>query len=203
MSGIKFYCLDTETTGLKSTDYHNEITQLCAIRVDDKLQYDKVIRAHYPEHAQAMALQITGKTHADLRQGVERMDAVESFEAYLNADGLKPNARCIIAHNASFDRRFLQELWSQCGRVFPADLWIDTIPMIRAYGKRQGMVKVATNLEASCSLLGVGKKVAGAHNAISDTRNLYFLWNKLIQTEDYLEYVKRFPHGNDSDESSD
>lgn len=205
MSGIEFYCLDSESNGLK-VNFH-ELTQICCIRVSDRLQFDKTIRCLHPERSQAMALQITGKTHDDLRQGEEQLAVIEAFENYLNSDGKAPKNRCIIAHNRSFDQRFLHALWAQHKRVFPADLWIDTIPMTRSFGKKQGMTKVETNLTAALKLLGVSKKAAGMHNAVSDSRNLYFLWQKLIESEDYLQYIKRIPHGldgNDSvDESSD
>jgi DNA polymerase III epsilon subunit-like protein len=199
MSGIEFYCLDSESNGLK-VNFH-ELTQICCIRASDRLQFDKTIRCHYPERSQAMALQITGKTRNDLRQGEEQLAVIEAFEQYLASDGKTPKARCIIAHNRSFDQRFLHALWAQHKKIFPADLWVDTIPMTRAFGKKQGMTKVETNLQAAMRLVGVTKKAAGIHNAVSDSRNLYFLWNKLIETEDYLHYIKRIPHVLDGNES--
>lgn len=204
MSGIEFYCIDTESNGLK-VNFH-ELTQICSIRTSDRLQFDKTIRCHYPERSQAMALQITGKTHADLRQGEEQLAVIEAFESYLATDGKSPKARCIIAHNRSFDQRFLHALWAQNKKIFPAELWIDTIPMTRAFGKKMGMTKVETNLKAAMDLLGVVKKASGMHNAVSDSRNLYFLWKKLTETEDYLQYIKRIPHsldGDETDESTD
>jgi len=207
MSGIEFYAVDTESNGLK-INFH-ELTQLCCIRVKDRVQFDKTIRCHHPEHSQAMALQITGKTHDDLRQGEEKLAVIEAFDQYIKSDGLTPKHRCIIVHNVGFDKRFLHALWAQYGKVFQAELWIDTIPMTRAFGKKQGIVKPKTNLEEALKLTGVFKKSAGKHNAISDARNLFHLWNKLIETEDYLQYIKTIPHvldgavTTDDDESSD
>lgn len=201
MSGIEFYCIDTESNGLK-VDW-NELTQLCCIRVKDRVQFDRTIRCHYPERSQAMALQITGKTHDDLRKGDEKLAVIEAFEEYIKSDGLTNKHRCIIVHNVSFDKRFLHALWAQYGKVFPADLWVDTIPMTRAFGKKQGIVKPETKLESALKLLGVTRKSAGKHNAISDTRNLFHLWNKLIETEDYLQYIKTMPHCIDGDVTTD
>lgn len=192
---VVFYVLDTETTGLKC-GFHS-ITQLCAIRTYDRMQFARTIRCEYPERAQAEALQITGKTFDDLRCGDESIDVVNEFEEYLAKDGKKSSGRCIICHNASFDRRFLQALWSEHGRKFPADLWVDTVPMARNWSKKQGMEKAKTNLMATAEMLGT-KKVKGVHNAISDTQNLFFIWNKFIELgEDYLPHIKLMPHVDD------
>lgn len=197
---LTFYCIDTETTGLSAD--RNEIFQLCAIRTDDRLQFDKRIRCLYPERAQAAALQITGTKLSDLQKGEEHSAVVESFEKYLQTDGKKPNGRCLIAHNAPFDRRFLHALWTKNNKSFPVLYWIDTIAMTRAVAKKRGIEKFGTKLEAACNMMGILKN-ANFHNAVVDTRNLYYLWTKLIEEEDYLQYIKPFPHSISKEEEEE
>ena len=60
MSGLKFYVIDTETTGLKS-GYH-EMTEIGIIRCEDRVQLWRQIKCVYPERANIDALMITKKT---------------------------------------------------------------------------------------------------------------------------------------------
>lgn len=192
MSDIEFYILDTETNGLRVN--HHELTQICVIRKRDRMRYDCTIRALYPERSEPMALRITGKTHDDLRKGVDSRVAVETFEKFLNTDGHKPSHRCIVAHNRSFDQRFLHALWTQHKKDFPADLWVDTIPMFKSWAKKQAMVKPSAKLDSVAAVLGT-TQVKGLHNAVSDSKILYYVFNKLEELgEDFLEFAKRIPH---------
>ena len=71
-------------------------------------------------------------------------------------------------------------LWESVGRVFPATLWLDTIPMTRYYAKQIGLVKPKVNLHAACDIVGI-KKVSAKHNAKSDSQNSYLLWKNLVE----------------------
>ena len=59
MSGIHYYVIDTETTGLKS-NYH-EMTEIGIIRCSDRVQLWRQIKCFYPERASLDALEITKK----------------------------------------------------------------------------------------------------------------------------------------------
>lgn len=201
MSGIHYYIIDTETTGLKS-GFH-EMTEIGIIRCTDKVQLHRKIRCEYPERANYDALRITGKTMADLEQGLSKEDAVAESIKFMNKDGETPAARCIVAHNAAFDRKFLHALWESCNEEFGASLWLDTITMTKEFLKKNdestlnvtktATGKVSTSLHAACDLLGI-KKLAAAHNAKVDSRNTYLLWAKLMETVDHLPLIKTFEH---------
>ncbi len=194
MSGIKYYVIDTETTGLKS-DYH-EITEIGIIRADDRVQLWRQVKCEYPERANFDALAITKKTLADLDKGFSKEDVVAECEKFFNEDGLTPQHRCIVGHNIfSFDKRFLFALWEKVGKVFPATLWIDTIPMTKHYAKQIGLVRPKVNLHAACEIVGI-KKFSDAHNAKVDSRNSYLLWKDLIENKkmDHLPFVKTAAH---------
>ncbi len=210
MAGIHYYIIDTETTGLKSA--HHEMTEIGIIRCTDRVQLHKKIRCEFPERASFDALKITGKTMADIVQGDAKEEAVAASNRFFEEDGQSPAARCIIAHNDSFDRRFLHALWESCGLEFPAHLWLDTIGMTKAFIKksdesqlqivRTATGKVSTQLHACCDMLRV-KKLSAAHNAKVDSRNTYLLWMKLQEEGvDHLPLIKTVPHDfkkNDSD----
>ena len=139
---------------------------------------------------------ITKKTLADLEKGFTKEQVVEECDRFFNEDGLTPAHRCIVGHNIfTFDKRFLFALWESVGKIFPATLWLDTIPMTRAYAKQIGLVKPKVNLHAACDILGV-KKISEAHNAKVDSRNSYLLWKNLVEEKkvDYLPFIKTAIH---------
>jgi DNA polymerase III alpha subunit (gram-positive type) len=194
MSGLQYYIIDTETTGLKAN--HHEMTEVGIIRATDRVQLWRQIKCEYPERASFDALAITKKTLADLDNGHSREDVVNECNKFFNEDGLTPQHRCIIGHNIfSFDKRFLFALWESVGQIFPATMWMDTIPMTKAYAKQIGLVKPKVNLHAACEILGI-KKFSDAHNAKVDSRNSYLLWKSLVEEKkvDYLPFIKTAAH---------
>jgi DNA polymerase III epsilon subunit-like protein len=201
MSGINYYVIDTETTGLK-TDYH-EMTEIGIIRCTDRMQLWRQIKCEYPERANFDALAITKKSMADLEKGHLKYDVVAECDKFFNEDGLTPAHRCIVAHNAPFDRRFLHALWAQCGKQFPAHLWLCTMALTKEFAKQTGLLvkgqkkedKPAFHLHASCDLTGV-KKISQAHNAKVDSRNTYLLWRNLLEEKktNHLPIIKTEPH---------
>lgn len=190
---LLFYIIDTETTGLKA-DFH-EMTEIGIIRCTDRVQLWHQIRCEYPERANFDALAITKKTLADLEKGLDRDAVVERCEKFFSDDGATPAHRCIVAHNAPFDRKFLHALWGQVGKEFPANLWLDTMALTRDYAKKQGIVKPKVNLHAACDLVGI-KKLSEAHNAKVDSRNTYLLHRSLVEDKkiDYLPFIKTAVH---------
>ncbi len=203
MSGLQYYVIDTETTGLKS-GYH-EVTEIGIIRCTDRVQLWRQIKCVYPERANFDALAITKKTMADLERGYDREAVIAECEKFFAEDGLTPAHRCIIAHNAPFDRKFLHAMWEASGKEFPAHLWLDTISLTKEYLKQAdqsqlNIVKtatgrVSTQLHACCDMVGI-KKISDAHNAKVDSRNTYLLHRNLVEDKkvDYLPFIKTAVH---------
>ena len=194
MSGIVFYVIDLETTGLK-VGYH-EPTEIGIIRAVDRVQLWRNIKCERPENASYDALAITKKTLVDLQNGFDLDKVVEECDRFFSEDGLTPAHRCIVGHNIfTFDKKFLHNMWEKFRKEFPAHLWLDTIPMTRHYAKQIGLVKPKVNLHAACDITGV-KKLSSAHNAKTDTRNTYLLWKNLVEDKkvDYLPFVKTAIH---------
>jgi DNA polymerase III epsilon subunit-like protein len=191
---IVFYCLDLETNGLNNL-YH-EICELSIVRATDKMQLTRQVRVDKVENSSLDALRIIKKSMNDLKSGISKHQLISDFEKFVNEDSLTPEHRCIIGHNIiNFDKKFLWRLWELHNKQFPFTLYLDTMHLIRAFCKKNGILKPKTNLQSACDIVGV-KKVAGEHNASSDTQNCYLLWKKLMETVDFLEHIKRIPHSN-------
>ena len=74
----------------------------------------------------------------------------------------------IIAHNAQFDRNFIDHEFGRCGRVlFPEDRWIDTLKL--AQTRFPGM---ANSLDALCKRFKVSLVERTLHGALIDARLL-------------------------------
>lgn len=190
--GLAYYILDTETTGLRVGE--QEIVEISIVRANDKNQITRVIKALNPKAASYDALLLTGKTQADLAKGIGKVEAINDVDAFFTQDGLTPAHRCIVAHNAPFDKRFLHHMWDEQGRSFQADLWLDTIPMSKRMAAQMGQPKAKVKLELAMDLFGL-KKFAGSHTAKGDSRNTYILWKHLVDSNiEYIDLIKQFPH---------
>lgn len=192
MNSLVMYVADCETTGLDST--RQEITEISIIRVSDRVQLNKNVKCDRPQNANLDSLRITNKTMSDLSKGDSKIDVIKSVQKFLNEDKLTSAHRCFICHNSLFDRKFLHAMWKEANYKFPADLWLDTIPMCKLFAKNNNIIKPKVNLSSACDLLGI-KKVAGFHSAKGDTRNTYFLYKSLLENKiDYLPFIKNIPH---------
>lgn len=131
---LNFYVIDTETNGLKAK-YH-EINEISIIRCTDRVQLTEYIKTENPERSNTQALAITHKTYDDLKRGLSKEAAVEKINKFILEDGVSPAHRCIIGHNIQFDRKFIHALYESVGLEFPANLWLDTMSLAKAYAKQ-------------------------------------------------------------------
>lgn len=193
MSGLKYYIIDTETTGL-SAGYH-EMIEISIIRAEDRNQISKIIKAEFPQRASPEALKITGRTVQDLKRGESKELVIEAVERFLSQDNSSPEHRVFVAHNAPFDKRFCHALWSSVGKIFPAVCWLDTKNLVKDVLVKRGVSK-PKNLTLKGSIEQIGAKAyEGEHNAVVDSRNCYVLWKKAIDSNiNYLPHIKRDPH---------
>lgn len=190
---LSYYIIDTETTGLKP-NWH-EITQISIIRTTDRHQISKLIRAEYPKRASQEALDVTGRTIDDILKGESRITVVNSIHDWLLQDGLTDEHRCMVAHNAPFDKNFCHALWKSVDKQFPAICWMDTKTFAKLWAKKLGIEKPKLTLAASLEFTGLKPIDAKVHNAISDSRNTYLLWKKgMDEGLDHLSCIKRYPH---------
>lgn len=193
MSGLEFYVIDLETTGL-SVQKH-EVCEASIVRVSDRVQLTQFIKCEHPHTANFDALAICNKTMADLEKGSSKEEAIEKIDNFLNEDGLTPAHRCFIAHNYTFDKRFLHSLYDKVNKICPANLWTCTMALTKQYAKNAGIIKPKVNLHAALDLCQV-KKLSEAHASKSDSRNTYLLWKNLVEEKkvDYLPFIKTAAH---------
>ena len=190
--GIAYYVIDTETTGIMVG--HAEMCEYSIVRCSDKTQLSRQIKVDKPLNANADALLITGKTIDDLRKGITKQQAIQDFNEFVERDGLTPAHRCVVAHNAQFDKRFLHHFWKQQNQSFPMDLWLCTLQLSKRMATKIGQPKAKVKLEMAMDLFGI-KKLGGSHTAKGDARNTYLLWKHFMESNiEYLDLIKQFPH---------
>jgi DNA polymerase III epsilon subunit-like protein len=151
----------------------------------------------FPERSSPDALRVTGKTIEDFENGEDVVTVVNKFNEFFAMDGSDSKSRCIIGHNIfNFDKKFLHAMWESADSVFPADMWLDTLTLTKAYLKSMGPIKkgVKTNLEAACDMFGV-KKASAFHSAKTDSRYNFFLYEKMLEARvNMIQHIKIFPH---------
>lgn len=195
---MEYYVCDTETTGVDVSK--NELTEISIIRNKDLVQKTWNIKIKYPENCQKQALEITGKTIRQLlTTGKYIEEVIPLVNKFLEEDGVRPEERIILAHNYSFDQRFIEYWWKECGYVFPAKLWCCTLAMSKKYNKKLGLSKDA-KLETMIEKFGIKHKKF--HSATYDTQATYKLFLKLKQaginefeftkaSKSYVETIKQ------------
>ena len=211
---ITYYILDTEVTGL-AVDKH-EINQLSVLRVVDAEPLDIQIKVKHPHIYDPRALEVQGISPSDLREGVSIEEAVEMVDSFLAEDAKTKAHRCIIAHNAPFDRKFVHRAWDNLGKEFQADLWMCTQSFAKRYVQKHGGEKIAkAQLDGGVEemkpdrygrlkpkfglnnfMLGVGLKPKdGAHRASVDVSNTLDLYNWLMNSNtEHVSLISRIPH---------
>lgn len=198
---IKYYVLDTETTGLKAG--YNEIIQLSIIRQEDDFQANVNINPDFLDRISGDVLRIVNKTKYEIKKGIDKKDAVDYIDNVFSRDGLSSKKRCIIAHNASFDMRFCHALWASVGKQFPADLWLCSLALSKEYSnsigidkfaKSQNQLKPKYGLNFCLDAVGL-EPIEGQHNAIIDTENTNRLVKFLMQQNiNHVPLIKNNPH---------
>lgn len=192
MSGIAYIVCDTETSGLM-TGFH-DLVEVSLIRFNDRTQMTRIVKAKNPKNASFDALKVTGKKMSDLYKGIECEQMINEVNEFFDNDGLTPAHRCIVAHNASFDRRFIHHTWDAHNKAFPANLWLDTLALCRKITKREGIIKPSLKLNDVCDRFGI-KRFANSHSAAGDARNTFMLFKQFIDNnEDFIDLIKSIPH---------
>lgn len=159
--GRSTFCLvDIETTGF-SPDLH-EITEIAAVRVNEDFEVvaemSRLIRISQP--VPWRITDITGISDSLLRsQGIALEPVLEETWAFIGGSQA-------YAHNASFDRRFLDASAERTGKHFrfPLACSIPVFKRLLPGRKGYGLPALATALR-----IGGG----GAHRALADCRILH------------------------------
>ena len=184
---VKFACLDTETTGLCP----KEGGKICEIAVSVTQngapveEFSTLLNPGIPMSPAVVA--IHGITNEMVAHAPTFADIAPRLLAMLEG--------CVlVAHNADFDLKFLQEEFSSCGLRLPNAPVLDTLKLARKSGKfaKNNLGCVAEQLGISCQ---------GWHRAMADTKMaeqiFYYFLNRLSgQGVKTVEKLQQFQYKN-------
>ena len=163
--------LDTETTGLDPRTGHR-IIEIACVEVDDLLPTGAFLHQyiHPDREIDPEAEKVHGISLASLH-GRPRFGEVEVVDKFLDFVG---DAR-LIAHNAAFDRGFINMELERCGRpALPESRWGCTF--VLAQKRFPGMYN---SLDALCKRYRISLAEREKHGALIDTRLLALVYLEL------------------------
>jgi DNA polymerase-3 subunit epsilon len=163
--------LDTETTGLDPKSGHRVIEIAC-IEIEDLLPTGRHFHRYIdPERdIDPEAEKVHGISRAS-RHGTPKFADAEIADQFIDFVGDAP----LIAHNAAFDRGFINHELEQCGRAaLPVARWICTYEMAKV--RFPGMYN---SLDALCKRFKISLAEREKHGALIDTRLLAMVYLEL------------------------
>jgi DNA polymerase-3 subunit epsilon len=163
--------LDTETSGFdpKTGD---RLVEVAALEIDQFLPTGRSFHVYIDpcRDMPADAERVHGLSAAFLR-GKPRFEAPEVVDAFLEFVGESP----IIAHNAGFDRGFLNWELANCGRPeLPERRWIDTLALAK-----QRFPGMHNSLDALCKRFRISLSEREKHGALIDAKLLAAVYLEL------------------------
>jgi DNA polymerase-3 subunit epsilon len=163
--------LDTETTGFEPHLGHR-LVELACLEIEDYLPTGRSFHV-YVDPCRDMPPEAE-KVHglsAEFLRGKPKFEDLEVSHAFLEFVGDAP----IIAHNATFDRAFVNWELNVCGRAqIPEHRWIDTLALART--RFPGM---HNSLDALCKRFKISLSEREKHGALIDARLLAAVYLEL------------------------
>lgn len=169
---VREIAFDTETTGLE-WDKDDRIIELGAVELINHVATGKTFQTYINPGRPVSedTIRITGITDADLadKPGFEDPSIVDAFLEFVGDATL-------VAHNAKFDRGFLNMELQRCGKApIPEDRWVDTVMIARK--KYPG---APANLDALCRRFDVNADARTFHGALLDSQLLAEVYLELL-----------------------
>ncbi|MGH1420736.1 MAG: DNA polymerase III subunit epsilon [Hyphomonas sp.] len=169
---IRQIAFDTETTGLKALE-GDRVIEIGAVEMINHIPSGPTLRMliNPGKPVSEDTIRITGITDADLvdKPPFEAPEIVDAFLEFIgDAD--------IIAHNAAFDRGFINMELEKCGRaIIPDERWIDTLEIARK--KFPG---APSSLDALCKRFDISLESRTFHGALLDSQLLASVYLELL-----------------------
>lgn len=169
---IREIAFDTETTGLE-WDKDDRIIELGAVELINHVATGDTFQTYInPGRPVSEAtIRITGITDADLvdKPAFEDPSIVDAFLEFVGDATL-------VAHNAKFDRGFLNMELDRCGKApIPEERWVDTVAIARK--KFPG---APASLDALCKRFEVNSDARTYHGALLDSQLLSEVYLELL-----------------------
>lgn len=163
--------LDTETTGLDPKTGHRLVELACVELVELTPTGETFHRYIHPDREiDADAERVHGISLASLA-GAPRFHQPEVCDAFIDFVGDSP----LVAHNAAFDRGFVNAELERAGRApFLEPRWVDTLKL--AQKKFPGMYN---SLDALCKRFKISLSERGKHGALIDAKLLAAVYLEL------------------------
>jgi DNA polymerase-3 subunit epsilon len=156
--------LDTETTGLYPHEGHR-IIEIACVEIDDFIPTGRHFHTYiHPERdIDPDAQRVHGISLASLSGKPKFADPEVAGALERFVDGAK-----LVAHNASFDREFLNHELARAGRPeLPEARWVDTMALAQ-----QRYPGLHNSLDALCKRLKISLAEREKHGALIDARLL-------------------------------
>lgn len=169
---IREIAFDTETTGLHHLE-GDRVIELGAVEMINHIPTGRTFQTFInPKRSVSEdTIRITGITDDHLKDApfFEDPSVVDAFLEFVG-DAI------LVAHNAGFDRNFLNMELEKCGRSpIPEDRWIDTAMMARK--KYPG---APANLDALCRRFDISLESRTFHGALLDSQLLAAVYLELL-----------------------
>jgi len=169
---IREIAFDTETTGLDPA-LGERVIEIGAVELQNHIPTGRTFRRRINpgKPVSEATIRITGITDEELKDcpPFEHPDVVDAFLSFLGDATL-------VAHNASFDRGFLNAELERCGRpTIPESRWIDTVGIAR---KR--FPGAPASLDALCKRFDISLESRSVHDALLDSQLLARVYLELL-----------------------
>lgn len=169
---IREIAFDTETTGLNWSG-DDRIIELGAVELINHIPTGKTFRRFINpgRKVSEATIRITGITDSDLQDKppFEDPDIVDAFLEFIGD-------ATIVAHNAAFDRGFLNAELKRCSLApIPEIRWVDTVMMARK--KYPG---APASLDALCKRFDISLESRTLHGALLDAQLLATVYLELL-----------------------
>jgi DNA polymerase-3 subunit epsilon len=169
---IREIAFDTETTGLE-WDKDDRVIELGAVELINHVSTGRTFQTYInPGRAvSADTIRITGIKDEDLvdKPGFEDPSIVDAFLEFVGDS-------TIVAHNAAFDRGFLNMELKRCGKaIIPEERWVDTVMIARK--KFPG---APASLDALCRRFDINSDARTYHGALLDSQLLAEVYLELL-----------------------
>src|ERR1700744_3467932 len=164
--------LDTETTGFEPAQGHR-LVEIACVELMDFLPTGRHFHCYIdPERDMPPEAEKVHGLSAAFLKGKPKFAHPEVAEAFLELVG--GDAK-LIAHNAQFDRNFINFELKKAGReILPDGRWIDTLAM--AQKRFPGMYN---SLDALCKRFNISLAEREKHGALIDTKLLASVYLEL------------------------
>jgi len=163
--------LDTETTGFEPAQGHR-LVEIACLEIEDFVPTGRSFHTYVdPCRDMPVEAQRVHGLSGDFLRGKPRFEHVEVVEAFLEFVGDAP----IVAHNAGFDRAFVNHELGLCSRTHICETrWVDTLALAKK--RFPGM---HNSLDALCKRFKISLSEREKHGALIDAKLLAAVYLEL------------------------